>query len=70
MRPNWQKAGTMQIKANAELNLFIRDQTTGRLLFNSRAVEALGLHPAERAQRGYALGWEVHGPSHRTLGPF
>ena len=45
----------MQIKAEAEVSLFVRDQITGRLVFNSKAIEALGLCPAELAQRGYAL---------------
>lgn len=45
----------MQIKAEAEVSLFVRDQISGRLVFNSKAIEALGLCPAELAQRGYAL---------------
>jgi hypothetical protein len=45
----------MKIKAEAEVSLFVRDQVTGRLVFNSKAIEALGLCPAELAQRGYAL---------------
>jgi hypothetical protein len=52
----------MQIEADAELSLFVRDQTTGRLVFNSKAIEALGLSPAELAQRGYQLNGQVTSP--------
>ena len=53
----------MQIEADAEVSLFVHDQTTGRLVFNSRAIEALGLSPAELAQRGYPLDGEVANPA-------
>jgi hypothetical protein len=49
----------MQIEADAEVSLFVRDRATGRLVFNSRAIEALGLNPTELAQRGYRLDSEV-----------
>ena len=49
----------MQIEADAEVSLFVRDPATGRLVFNSRAIEALGLSPTELAQRGYPLDGEV-----------
>jgi len=52
----------MQIEADAEVSLFVRHPATGRLVFNSKAIEALGLSPAELAQRGYPLGGEVVGP--------
>ena len=45
----------MQIEPDEEVSLFVRDPDTGRLVFNSKAIEALGLCPAELAQRGYAL---------------
>jgi hypothetical protein len=45
----------MQIEADAEVSLFVRDRATGRLVFNSRAIEALGLSPTKLAQRGYPL---------------
>jgi hypothetical protein len=53
----------MQIEADAEVSLFVRDRATGRLVFNSRAIEALGLSPAELAQRGYPLDREIHSPA-------
>jgi len=45
----------MQIEVEADVSLFVRDQITGRLVFNSKAIEALGLCPAELTERGYAL---------------
>lgn len=52
----------MQIEADAEVSLFVRDRATGRLVFNSKAIEALGLSPAELAQRGYPVDSEVASP--------
>ena len=49
----------MQIEADAEVSLFVRDLVTGRLVFNSKAVEALGLSPTELAQRGYPVDCAV-----------
>jgi hypothetical protein len=49
----------MQIEPDAEVSLFVRDRATGRLVFNSKAIEALGLSPTELAQRGYPLDAEV-----------
>jgi hypothetical protein len=51
--------GAMQIEADAEVSLFVRDRATGRLVFNSRAIEVLGLSPTQLAQRGYPLDGEV-----------
>ena len=53
----------MQIEADAEVSLFVRDQATGRLVFNSKAIEALGLSPTELAERGYAVDSEVVSPA-------
>ena len=49
----------MQIEADTEVSLFVRDRATGRLLFNPKAIDALGLSPTELAQRGYALDDDV-----------
>lgn len=49
----------MQIEADEEVSLFVRDRVTGRLAFNSKAIEALGLSPAELAERGYAVDREA-----------
>jgi hypothetical protein len=53
----------MQTRANTEVTLFVRDRVTGRMVFNSKAIEALGLKPAELAQRGYPLDGEVASPA-------
>jgi hypothetical protein len=49
----------MQIEADEERSLFVRDRATGRLVYSSRAIEALGLSPTELAQRGYPVDSEV-----------
>jgi hypothetical protein len=49
------QGGTVQIKKGTELNLFVRHRTSGRLVFNPKAIEALGVSPAELAERGYPL---------------
>jgi hypothetical protein len=52
----------MQIETDAKVSLFVQDRATGRLVFNSKAIEALGLSPTELAQRGYPLDGEVASP--------
>jgi hypothetical protein len=52
----------MQIEADEEVSLFLRNPMTGRLVFNLKAVQALGLSPAELAQRGYPIGGESDSP--------
>jgi hypothetical protein len=47
----------MERKSDEENVLFVRDEQTGRFLFNDRAVKALGLAPIKLRQRGYP----VHG---------
>jgi hypothetical protein len=53
----------MQTEADTEVSLFVRDQATGRSVFNSKAIEALGLNPMELAQRGYPLDGQVASPA-------
>ena len=53
----------MQIDADTEVSLFVRDRVTGRLVFNSKAIEVLGLSPTELEQRGYPLDVEVASPA-------
>lgn len=48
----------MQFEVDEELSLFLRDPATGRLVFNSQAIEALDLSPAELAKRGYPVNSE------------
>lgn len=40
------------------MSLFVRDRVTGRLAFNSKAIEALGLSADELAKRGYPVDRE------------
>jgi hypothetical protein len=53
----------MQIQADSEVSLFVREPVTGRLVFNSKAIEALGLSPAQLAQRGYPMDGDVTSPA-------
>jgi hypothetical protein len=53
----------VKIETDGRLSLFVRDQATGRLVFSSKAIEALGLNPTELAQRGYPLDGDVSGPT-------
>jgi hypothetical protein len=53
----------VQSQADTEVTLFVRDRVTGRLVFNSKAIEALGLQATELAQRGYPLDGEVASPA-------
>jgi hypothetical protein len=53
----------MQIETYAEVSLFVRDRVTGRLVFNPKAIQALGLSPTELAQRGYPLDGDVTSPA-------
>ncbi len=45
----------MQSNADDEICLFIRDEKTGRFLFNPQALQALGINPVQALQRGYPL---------------
>jgi hypothetical protein len=45
----------MPEKSNKQISLFIRDEKTGRYAFNVKALQALGVDPAEALDRGYPL---------------
>jgi hypothetical protein len=45
----------MERKSDEEICLFVRDEQTGRLLFNAKALQALGINPVEALQRGYPM---------------
>jgi hypothetical protein len=45
----------MQEKPVEQVGLFIRDQITGRHLFNREALLALGINPAEAQERGFQI---------------
>ena len=38
-----------------QIALFVRDERTGRYVFNARALKALGIDPVEAQDRGYPL---------------
>jgi hypothetical protein len=46
----------MQEKSVGQVKLFIRDQITGRHMFNSEALLALGINPTEARARGFQIG--------------
>lgn len=43
----------MQNERGDQIAIFIRDERTGRLVFNAQALKALGIDPAEVRARGY-----------------
>jgi len=45
----------MQRKSDEEIYLFVRDERSGRILFNAKALQALGIDPVEAQKRGYPL---------------
>lgn len=45
----------MDRKSDEEICLFVRDEQTGRFLFNAKALHALGINPVEAQERGYSL---------------
>jgi hypothetical protein len=45
----------MDRKWGEEISLFVRDERTGRFLFNAKALKALGINPAAAQQRGYPM---------------
>jgi hypothetical protein len=45
----------MERKTDEEICLFVRDEQSGRFLFNANALRALGINPVEAQQRGYPL---------------
>jgi hypothetical protein len=45
----------MERKSDEEISLFVRDGQTRRFLYNVRALQALGINPAEARERGYPM---------------
>jgi hypothetical protein len=43
----------MEKKSGEEISLFVRDEQTGRFLYNAKALQALGIDPGEAQQRGH-----------------
>jgi hypothetical protein len=45
----------LQQQFDDQITLFVRNERTGRYVFNAQALEALGIDPAEARDRGYSL---------------
>ena len=45
----------MDKKSDEEVSIFVRDEKTGRLVFNARALKVLGLNSTHVQQRGYPV---------------
>jgi hypothetical protein len=45
----------MDRKSNEAISLFVRDDQSGRLLFNAEALQALGINPVAAEQCGYPI---------------
>jgi len=45
----------MKIKTDDEINLFVRDEQTGRFQFNASALQSIGIDPILARQYGYSL---------------
>jgi hypothetical protein len=45
----------MDRKSDEKISIFVRDQVTGRLVFNACALQSWGLDPAYVQQRGYPV---------------
>ncbi len=45
----------MERKSDEEISLFVRDEQTGHIHFNAKALHALGINPIQAQQCGYLL---------------
>jgi hypothetical protein len=59
----------MARKPDEEICLFVRDEQTRRLLFNAKALQALGINPVEARQRGYPIEEYLLWPKLRKTSP-
>ncbi len=65
----------MQGKSDEEICLFVRNEQSGRFLFNATALQVLGINPVEAQQRGYptteqsALADAAEGPQRKLAAP-
>jgi hypothetical protein len=42
-------------KSEEDITIFIRDEQSRRVVFNAKALQALGIDPMEAQQRGYCI---------------
>ena len=47
--------GATEKNSDEEISFFLRDEQTGRYLFNATAPRALGVNPVQAQQRGYSF---------------
>jgi hypothetical protein len=52
----------VQENSDKQIALFVRDDKTGRLAFNTEALKAFGVDPADARERGYPLAEHVKSP--------
>ncbi len=45
----------MERKSEEDITIFIRDEQSRRVVFNAKALQALGIDPMEARQRGYCI---------------
>jgi hypothetical protein len=45
----------MERQSDDQISLFVRDERTGRLVSNAKALQALGINPLEAQQCGYQM---------------
>jgi PAS domain-containing protein len=45
----------MERKSEEDIAIFIRDEQSRRVVFNAKALQALGIDPMEAQQRGYCI---------------
>ena len=45
----------MERQSDEQISLFVRDEQTGRFVFNAKALQALGINPLEAQQCGYQM---------------
>jgi hypothetical protein len=45
----------MEAGSDKYIYLFVRDEQTRRILFNTKALQALGIDPIEARKRGYPM---------------
>jgi hypothetical protein len=59
--PSSAQEGNDGNKSGEEISLFIRDEQTGRFLFNAGAMKALDFDPARMQERGYFVEGAARG---------
>ena len=45
----------METRSDENISLFVRDEQTRRVVFNAKALHALGIDPVQARERGYLM---------------